>query len=390
MPETITVNGVGLGEGGEIEGGSHLYIFRLRRNYPNESLGLSLSGNVNLNKTSVFVCAIYKDSIAHRHGLIKVGDQILEINGQVIYGRAHSNVTPMIRNMKDLDVYLVILRSDDNLNQMYKPTYQQIASHSSSSSPSNSVNNRSPPELSLSTSTATASQTHQSSLSIQAPLALVTGSITHSDASATVTRSLLPLPQSPTSAVEAASAVRHPIQALSSSSSSNTRVVRKILLKKGPTGFGIAISEDRYNRLIVRGLNPNGVAFQDGRMQVGDEILAVNESQVNQMKYDDVMGLLHTTNEPVEFQVAKADILTTTTTGSSSVPSVCGSSEPSRVNSPSMIRGKALNTGSSVKQSHLCKTNSSSSTLLFLLLKTILTVTLEKEQNILNLKSKFF
>lgn len=89
---------------------SRLFIFKLKRAHPNESLGLSLSGNVNLNKTSVFVCAIYKNSIAARHGLIKVGDQILEINGQVIYGRAHSNVTPMIRNMKDLDVYLVILR----------------------------------------------------------------------------------------------------------------------------------------------------------------------------------------------------------------------------------------------------------------------------------------
>ena len=36
---------------------------------------------------------------------------------------------------------------------------------------------------------------------------------------------------------------------------------KKILLKKGSTGFGIAISEDRHNRLIVRGLNPNGIAF---------------------------------------------------------------------------------------------------------------------------------
>lgn len=89
---------------------NRLFIFKLKRNHASESLGLSLSGNVNLNKTSVFVCGIYQNSIAHRHGLIKVGDQILEINGQVIYGRAHSNVTPLIRNMKDLDVYLVILR----------------------------------------------------------------------------------------------------------------------------------------------------------------------------------------------------------------------------------------------------------------------------------------
>jgi C-terminal processing protease CtpA/Prc len=89
---------------------SQLYIFKLMRTNPSESLGLSLSGNVNLNKTSVFVCGIYANSIAHRHGLIRVGDQILEINGHSLYGRAHSNVTPLIRNIKDLDVYIVVLR----------------------------------------------------------------------------------------------------------------------------------------------------------------------------------------------------------------------------------------------------------------------------------------
>ena len=87
-----------------------ILIFKLKRNFINESLGLSLSGNLNLNKTSVFVCGIYKDSIAYKHGLIKVGDQILEINGQCLYGRAHSNVTPLIRNIKDLDIYIVIMR----------------------------------------------------------------------------------------------------------------------------------------------------------------------------------------------------------------------------------------------------------------------------------------
>ena len=304
---------------------SRLFIFRLKRKHPNESLGLSLSGNVNLNKTSVFVCAIYKNSIAHKHGLIKVGDQILEINGQVIYGRAHSNVTPLIRNMKDLDVYLVILRSAENLNQMYKPTYQQIISRSGSSSPSTC--NMSPIDL----SSTTTNNTHQSqsSLSIQAPLALSTNttqSLVKEDSLLTASN-VKPTPSSEQQSTDVA-----PLQ-----SSPASRVIRKITLKKGPTGFGIAISEDRYNRLIVRGLNPNGVAFQDGRMQVGDEILAVNEQHVSKMKYDEVMGILHTTSEPVEFQVSKAEAFTTTTTtASSSVPSACASSEPSRVGSPSI------------------------------------------------------
>lgn len=183
-----------------------------------------------------------------------------------------------------------------------------ISRSGSSSPPSSSAT----PDLSFSN--------NQSSLSVHAPLAHSTNS----------TQSIIHDHSRPAAATNDQTGV------LSSSGSTSTRTIRKIVLKKGPTGFGIAISEDRYNRLIVRGLNPNGVAFQDGRMQVGDEILAVNDKQVSRMKYDDVMNLLHSTSDPVEFQVSKAELFTTTTTGSSSVQSACGSSEPSRVSSPSL------------------------------------------------------
>lgn len=98
-----------------------LLIFHLEKTVSNESLGLSLSGNVNLNKTSVFVCDICENSIAQKSG-IKIGDQILEINGQVIYGKAHSNVTPLIKNMRDIEIFLVVYRSSQNMEQMFKPS----------------------------------------------------------------------------------------------------------------------------------------------------------------------------------------------------------------------------------------------------------------------------
>lgn len=83
---------------------------QLRRNETNESLGLSLSGNNNLSKSSGFICDIYPKSLAARHGGFRIGDQILEINDKVIYGRAHSNVTPIVKNLNDLVVNLVIFR----------------------------------------------------------------------------------------------------------------------------------------------------------------------------------------------------------------------------------------------------------------------------------------
>lgn len=219
---------------------------------------------------------------------------------------------------------------------------------SSSSSPNNKMSSQPMTGRDFSTNSTTPSTTNTASLSIQAPLAHSTNST--QSLGLVGGESVKPPPPTGASTALVTTLSSSPPQQ-SANATQNTapfpvsaRQIRKITLKKGPTGFGIAISEDRYSRLIVRGLNPNGVAFHDGRMQIGDEILAVNEQYVSQMKYDDVMQLLHTTMEPVEFQVTKAEVLTTTTTtttntttASSSVPSACDSSEPSRVGSPSVV-----------------------------------------------------
>lgn len=45
-------------------------------------------------------------------------------------------------------------------------------------------------------------------------------------------------------------------------STNNEQKILNVTLNKGPSGFGIAISENRHNKLIIRGINVNGVAFQ--------------------------------------------------------------------------------------------------------------------------------
>lgn len=45
-------------------------------------------------------------------------------------------------------------------------------------------------------------------------------------------------------------------------STTNEKSIKNVLLKKGPNGFGIAISEDKTKRLIIHALNPQGVAFK--------------------------------------------------------------------------------------------------------------------------------
>ena len=89
--------------------------------------------------------------------------------------------------------------------------------------------------------------------------------------------------------------------------SSKCRDIRTVSLRKDPmAGFGMAISEDRVGRLIIRGLNYNGVAFRDGRIGVGDEILAVNGLFVREYEYDKIMQYLHSSSGAVEFQLLPA------------------------------------------------------------------------------------
>jgi hypothetical protein len=246
-----------------------LYIFKLTRSFLGESLGLSLSGNVNLNKTSVFVCGIYANSIAHRHGLIKIGDQILEINGQSIYGRAHSNVTPLIKNIKELDVFLVVLRNPENLAQMFKPLFYVNHNTSGVSNPAlqhrvrgSSSSVTTPASLQ---SPATEPKHQHATVSDPAVVVATPPSRSHQSSAGNsgqhtplTSSSLL---QSPPSSSSPGVAPLNAAALIIVNRPGSGNALRTMILKKAPTGFGIAISEDKYGRLIVRGLNPNGIAY---------------------------------------------------------------------------------------------------------------------------------
>ena len=56
--------------------------------------------------------------------------------------------------------------------------------------------------------------------------------------------------------------IRNSHSSSSSISNNNNQKYLNVTLVKGPTGFGIAISENRQNKLIIRGINFNGVAYQ--------------------------------------------------------------------------------------------------------------------------------
>ncbi|XP_074480859.1 multiple PDZ domain protein isoform X19 [Sebastes fasciatus] len=80
-------------------------------------LGLSLAGNRDRSRMSVFVVGIDPNGAAGRDGSMVVGDELLEINGQVLYGHSHQNASSTIKSSPS-KVKIIFVRNEEALNQM--------------------------------------------------------------------------------------------------------------------------------------------------------------------------------------------------------------------------------------------------------------------------------
>ncbi|GAB6026518.1 hypothetical protein CHUAL_012941 [Chamberlinius hualienensis] len=88
-------------------------------------LGLSLAGNKDRTKMNTFIVGLCPSGNAFRDGRIQVGDEILEVNGQVLHGRCHLNASAIIKGLSGSIVGMVLLRRKEALNEMaVKPITQ--------------------------------------------------------------------------------------------------------------------------------------------------------------------------------------------------------------------------------------------------------------------------
>ncbi|XP_044054877.1 inaD-like protein isoform X2 [Siniperca chuatsi] len=87
-----------------------------------QGLGLSLAGNRDRSRLSIFVVGLHPGGPAAQDGRIRVGDELLEINNQVLYGRSHQNASAIIKSAAS-KVKLILLRSEDAINQMAVPPF---------------------------------------------------------------------------------------------------------------------------------------------------------------------------------------------------------------------------------------------------------------------------
>ncbi|XP_034149618.1 inaD-like protein isoform X2 [Esox lucius] len=99
-----------------------------------QGLGLSLAGNRDRSCLSIFVVGISPGGAAAKDGRIRVGDELLEINNQVLYGRSHLNASAIIKSAPS-KVKITLIRNEDAINQMAVPPFPNPPAVLSSTEP---------------------------------------------------------------------------------------------------------------------------------------------------------------------------------------------------------------------------------------------------------------
>ncbi|XP_071587857.1 multiple PDZ domain protein isoform X4 [Heliangelus exortis] len=205
-------------------------------------LGLSLAGNKDRSRMSVFIVGIDPNGAAGKDGRLQIADELLEINGQVLYGRTHQNASSIIKCAPS-KVKIIFIRNKDAVNQMAV----------------------------CPTKTAEASQ-------------CTSGTLHHQEAD--------------TNAANFSAC----------SDFSSCKNIQYVELPKDQGGFGIAISEeDTVNGVVIKSLTDHGAAAKDGRIKVGDQILAVDDEIVVGYPVEKFISLLKTSKSMVRLTVNSAE-----------------------------------------------------------------------------------
>ncbi|XP_046646627.1 multiple PDZ domain protein-like isoform X7 [Daphnia pulicaria] len=85
------------------------------------SLGLSLAGHKDRTVMAVFICGLNPSGIAFKDGRLQVGDELVEVNGNVLHGRCHLNASAIIKSIGGARVTIIVLRREGALQEVAVP-----------------------------------------------------------------------------------------------------------------------------------------------------------------------------------------------------------------------------------------------------------------------------
>ncbi|KAM4750064.1 multiple PDZ domain protein-like isoform 2-T3 [Anableps anableps] len=204
-----------------------LHMIELEKDPAAYGLGIRLAGNKEGSRArmSVYVEGIDSHGPAGLDGRIQVGDELLEINGQILYGRSHQNASTIINNAPS-KVRIILIRN--KAGQMLKRIKRE-----------------------------------------------------HND---TV--------DSRTDAEGESYGIEH------------------IILPQDHIGLGLCLSED-YSKtgVVVRSLIQHGTASKDGRIKVGDRVVAVGDEPVAGLSVEKVSSLILKHQVTVKLSISRSKTL---------------------------------------------------------------------------------
>uniref|UniRef100_A0A803U1A7 PATJ crumbs cell polarity complex component n=1 Tax=Anolis carolinensis TaxID=28377 RepID=A0A803U1A7_ANOCA len=261
-------------QGGYADLPGELHILELDKD--KNGLGLSLAGNKDRSRMSIFVVGISPDGPAGKDGRMRIGDELLEINNQILYGRSHQNASAIIKTAPS-KVKLVFIRNDDAFNQM------AVAPFPLPSSSQSSIEVR---------SFSFCNQLKQSKPSTVIPISLHDISLAPASLSPEtefINRSSLPPPLA-----DPATCSIIPGQEM------------VIEISKERSGLGLSIvggKDTPLDAIVIHEVYEEGAAARDGRLWAGDQILEVNGIDLRNASHEEAITALRQTPQKVQLVV---------------------------------------------------------------------------------------
>ncbi|XP_070602147.1 inaD-like protein isoform X2 [Erythrolamprus reginae] len=273
-----------------------LHIIELEKD--KNGLGLSLAGNKDRSHMSIFVVGISPDGPAGKDGRMHIGDELLEINNQILYGRSHQNASAIIKTAPS-KVKLVFIRNEDAFNQMAVapfplPSCTQASSEDNSSKAEKLVIEDQQVKADQPTENLR-NQLQQTTFSTENPIPINLHDI-----------SLIPETSYPpeTEFNNQNNFPPPPVDPAICSIVPGQEMT--IEISKGRSGLGLSIvggKDTPLDAIVIHEVYEEGAAARDGRLWAGDQILEVNGIDLRSASHEDAITALRQTPPKVQLVV---------------------------------------------------------------------------------------
>ncbi|XP_062047429.1 inaD-like protein isoform X3 [Lepus europaeus] len=305
-----------------------LHIIELEKD--KNGLGLSLAGNKDRSRMSIFVVGINPEGPAATDGRMCIGDELLEINNQILYGRSHQNASAIIKTAPS-KVKLVFIRNEDAVNQMAVAPFPVP-----SSSPSSTEDQSGPepvsgeedgglevgvkplpasenPKLEDASQVVGQGMMTDQQKALECPTDNVVSQMKQQTYSTKVSFSSQEMPVAPAPPYHAADSdftgcggFQAPLSVDPATCPIVPGQEMIIEISKGRSGLGLSIvggKDTPLDAIVIHEVYEEGAAARDGRLWAGDQILEVNGVDLRSCSHEEAITALRQTPQKVRLVV---------------------------------------------------------------------------------------